>query len=298
MSLPTKALVTLLHLRPKPLASAEAIAAEVAHDRVDADVPSSLERSHDIVRSVVDGMPVLTLSPKGSAPTGELLYLHGGAYVHPLIDLHWQIIEHLAAETPVRVTVPLYPLAPEHTCEETFPALHAVYDGLASSGLPLVVAGDSAGGTLAVASVLRARDEGLGSPAAVLLFAPWVDARMTNPAIADIEAHDPVLGRAGLVWAAQKWAGGRPLTDPWLSPLTDTLAGLPPLAVFQGGVDIFAPDVQLFAEKAAAAGTPVELHLYPDAFHVFVAVPQLPEAKEALARAQEIIASAAAGPAA
>ncbi|GLJ62016.1 MULTISPECIES: alpha/beta hydrolase [Microbacterium] len=101
-----------------------------------------------------------------------------------------------------------------------------------------------------------------------------------------------MLGSDGLRWAADRWAGTRPTTDPWISPINDTLEGLPPIAVFQGGNDMFAPDAQCFVDKAVAAGTRAGLHLYPDAFHVFVGVPQLPEAREALSCAAEKIANA------
>ena len=143
-----------------------------------------------------------------------------------------------------------------------------------------------------MACTFRARDEGHTAPAAVLLFSPWVDASMTNPDIAAIARHDPMLGSGGLIWAAQRRAGSRATTDPWISPLNDTLEHLPQIAVFQGGTDIFAPDAKRFVEKANAAGTSGEFHLYPDAFHVFIGAPQLPEAHEALNRAADIIAAA------
>lgn len=295
MSIAMKLAVRALHLRARPLASAEAIAREVDRERVDAAVPAKLTRTHDVVHSDAHGLPVVTLTPKNTTPIGELFYLHGGAYVHPLVKPHWDIVDHLVRKTPMRVTVPLYALAPEHTSDEAFPRLHLVYDRLTGSGLPLVLAGDSAGGALAMACTLRARDEHRTAPAAVLLFSPWVDASMTNPAIADIEPRDPMLGSAGLVWAAKRWARDRPTTDPWISPINDGLRGLPPIAVFQGGVDIFAPDARLFAEKATAAGSRCDLHLYPDAFHVFVGLPVLPEARDALAKAGELIAAATAG---
>ena len=107
---------------------------------------------------------------------------------------------------------------------------------------------------------------------------------------AAIEPKDPMLGRAGLRWAAERWAGTRSVTDPWVGPINGSLEGLPRIAVFQGGTDIFAPDARRFVEQAVAAGTTAEFDLYPDAFHVFVGVPQLPEAREALARAREVIA--------
>lgn len=288
-----KIAVAALRLRPKPLASAEAIAQEIAHaNRVDAAVPRSLARTHDVRYHDIGGVPVITLHPRNGSPDGELFYIHGGAYVHPLILPHWYIIKHLIRGANMRVTVPLYRLAPEHTAREALPALDEILQRLTESMLPVVIAGDSAGAAIATACASRARDHGRQLPTAIILFSPWVDASMTNPAIAGIESTDPMLGRGGLVWAAQRWAGDLSVADPVISPIRDTLAGLPPISVFQGGRDIFSPDAAAFVEKATAAGTRAELHFYPDAFHVFVGLPVLPESRSALTRAARTVAAA------
>ncbi|MFI2031268.1 alpha/beta hydrolase fold domain-containing protein [Streptomyces buecherae] len=289
MSLVMKVAVQALRLRPKPLASAGEIAAEVDRDRPNAEVPRTLLRAYDVRRSSVEGMPVITLTPKGVPPAGELLYTHGGAYVHPLVTPHWHIIGHLGLATPLRVTVPLYALAPEHTGDETYPKLHRLYDSLITSELPVIVAGDSAGGSLAMALTLRARDEHRPPPATVLLFSPCADATLTNPDIPVIEPRDPMVGRDGALWAMRRWAGDRPLQHPWLSPVNDSLRALPRICVFHGERDILCPDAKTMVAKAQAAGTDAEIHLYPDAFHVFVGLPQLPESRAALAHAREII---------
>ncbi|MFE6527582.1 alpha/beta hydrolase fold domain-containing protein [Streptomyces rochei] len=240
-------------------------------------------------RSSIEGMPVVTLIPKGVHPVGELLYTHGGAYVHPLVTAHWHIIGNLGLTTPLRVTVPLYALAPEHTGDETYPKLHKLYDSLTESGLPLITAGDSAGGALTMALTVRARDEHRPLPGAVLLFSPYADATLTHPDIPVIEPRDPMLGSEGLRWAVRRWAGGRPLEHPWLSPVNDNLRALPRISVFHGERDILCPDAKKMVAKAKAAGTDAEINLYPDAFHVFVGLPQLPESRAALAHARGII---------
>ncbi|MFZ3565947.1 alpha/beta hydrolase fold domain-containing protein [Streptomyces sp. BH097] len=289
MSLVMKALVQALRLRPKPLASADAIAAEVDRDRPNAKVPRTLLRAYNVRQSSIDGMPVITLTPKGVPPVGELLYTHGGAYVHPLVTPHWHIIGRLGLTTPLRVTVPLYALAPEHTGDETYPKLHKLYDSLTESGLPVITAGDSAGGSLAMALTIRARDEHRPLPDAVLLFSPCADATLTNPDIPAIEPRDPMVGSEGARWAMRRWAGDRPLEHPWLSPVNDSLRALPRISVFHGERDILCPDAKKMVAKAKAAGTDAEINLYPDAFHVFVGLPQLPESRAALAHARAII---------
>lgn len=300
MSVPMKLAVRALHLRPKPLASVEATIADVAEHHTNAAVPHALTRTHHLETTTHDGpdggLEVITLTPREQPPSVELLYTHGGAYIHPLVGPHWAIIEHLVSCTPAaRITVPLYGLAPAHTAAQVLPQIHALYDRITTSGLPVVLAGDSAGGAITLTTTVRARDEHLVRPAAVLLFSPWVEATMTNPAIADIEPHDPMLGPAGLRWCAERWAVNTRLDDPRISPLNDHLSDLPPISVYQGGLDVFAPDVAAFARKAAEAGTHVQLHSYPDAFHVFVGVPAFPESTEALNDAADIVASCARG---
>ncbi|WP_254709282.1 alpha/beta hydrolase fold domain-containing protein [Streptomyces sp. SGAir0924] len=145
------------------------------------------------------------------------------------------------------------------------------------------------GGALAMALVIRARDEHLPLPDAVLLFSPCADATLTNPDIPVIEPRDPMLGREGALWAMRRWAGDRPLRHPWLSPVNDSLRALPRICVFHGERDILCPDAKKMVAKAKAVGTNAEINLYPDAFHVFVGVPQLPESRAALAHAREII---------
>lgn len=166
-----------------------------------------------------------------------------------------------------------------------------MYDTVIKSGLPLIIAGDSAGAAITMACTLRARDSGRTLPTTVLLFSLWVDATMTNPGIAEIEPHDPMLGSEGLIWAAKHWAGDIPIEDPSISPINDSLAGLPRISVYQGGHDIFRPDAEAFVAKAQAAGTHADIHIYPDAFHVFVGAPQLPEARAALAHANQIVST-------
>ncbi|MEU0360481.1 alpha/beta hydrolase [Streptomyces cyaneofuscatus] len=101
-------------------------------------------------------------------------------------------------------------------------------------------------------------------------------------------------GSEGLRWAVRRWAGDQPLQHPWLSAVNDSLRALPRISVFHGERDILCPDAEKMVAKAKAAGTDAEINLYPDAFHLFVGVPQLSESRAALARAREIIKTATA----
>ncbi|TDZ96396.1 alpha/beta hydrolase [Mycobacteroides salmoniphilum] len=282
-----------LGLQPKPLES-EAATREVLPKRLPpAPIPGSLRRRCTIERTIVEGFDVVTLRPR-SLPAGSshLLYLHGGAYISPLVSAHWRIIEALLRRTPASVTVPMYGLAPEHTVDEAFEMLDVLTAGITAKTPAgrLVVAGDSAGGGLALAHTQHLRDGNRQVlPAALILFSPWVDVTMANPDIAAIEPRDVMLASAGLRACGTWWSGGRQTTDPRVSPLLGNLIGLPPVSTFQGGYDLFLPDVTRLHERIQQAGGSSSLTIAPGGFHVYVSAPWTPEARAALDKAATVL---------
>jgi monoterpene epsilon-lactone hydrolase len=231
----------------------------------------------------VDGCDVITLTPKTGASGIEVIYTHGGSYVHPIVRRHWDLLQGVIERTGATITVPLYKLAPEGSMPEAYDLLDQVYDQVterASNEHRVFLAGDSAGGGLALGEAIRLRDKGGRQPSGVILFSPWIELTLTNPAIAAHERHDPMLKRQSLADAAKLWTDD--LENPLASQINDSLAGLPPLSIYQGGREILLPDVEALAKKAGAAGTKVHLWIAPRAFHVWIAAGWLPEAKAAL----------------
>jgi len=280
-------------LRPTTLASEDAIRRRVQHRKAPAVASRWLRRRATLERSVVGGFDVVTLRPHGlPAASPHLLYLHGGAYVAPVIKRHWAIIEALLRRTPVAVTVPMYGLAPEHTVDDAFGLLDALTANATEDPRRLVLAGDSAGGGLALAYAQRQRDTGIGRTAdAVVLFSPWVDVTMTNPGIAAIEPRDIMLASPGLQVCGTWWAGRHDTTDPTVSPVYGELGGLPPIITFQGDHDLFLPDVTTLHARILRAGGASSLIVAPGAFHVYVGATWTPEAKLALDRTAAVIAA-------
>lgn len=231
-SLTMRLTTLLLCSQPKPLADAQAYRQAKRHRTYPqpATVPDSLQLRAFINEEEVDGHVVYTLKPKEGRSEWHLIYTHGGAFVEALISPHWYIIEQLILQTGATVTVPLYPLTPEHTYREALPFLTAVYKRtlINTPAEKIILCGDSAGGNLALTQTLHYRDLGLPLPGRLLLFSPWLDLTLTHPDIATIEPHDPMLARPGLREAAEWWAGGDPLTLPLLSPLYADVRGLPP----------------------------------------------------------------------
>ena len=220
---------------------------------------------------------------RGMRSGGVLIYLHGGAYVYPMAAGQWGIVEGLIDRTGLPVIIPDYPLAPKHTAAEAFDFVQPIIDEAQAEFGRVIIFGDSAGGGLALSLAMQRRDAGARQVDGLVLYAPWVDVTMTNPAIEDVQGRDKILRVPGLAWAGRAWAGDLDSADWRVSPLYGDPSGLPPMRIFQGDADIVGPDVIEFARKAARAGVDVRLRVEPDGFHVYVlGVPTIPEAEAAL----------------
>jgi monoterpene epsilon-lactone hydrolase len=283
MSLTMRFTRGLLRFRPVATRSVESIRHQADNRRAAAPVSRGLRRIAHVEETVVQGFPVIRLTPRSGAGGSQLIYLYGGAYVRPILSAHWQIISTLIRRAGVTVTVPLYGLAPQYTVAEAYGLLDAVYDGLHERpDARVFLGGDSSGGGLALGQAIRLRDDGRPAPAGVVLISPWLDVTLSNPRVPALEPLDRMLGRAGLVEAGRWWAGRHDPRSPLVSPIFDSLAALPPVHTYQGSWDLLAPDAEDLAQKVRSTGGEVHLHRYPDAFHVFVGAPWTPEARAAL----------------
>ncbi|MGK7221610.1 alpha/beta hydrolase fold domain-containing protein [Kocuria flava] len=256
-----------------------------------ARVPRDLRRTHAVERTEVAGRPVLRLTPRAGADGTHLVYLHGGAFVNPLLPAHWWIVRELVRGTGTIVTVPLYRLAPEGDADEGYDFLTAAWAGLAEDpgARRIVLAGDSAGGNLAIGLAMALRDAGRRGPDHVVAFSPALDLTASHPAVRELDPHDPMLAVDEVQPLCAAWAGDRALTDPVVSPLYGRVEDLPPVHVVQGGLDILTADALEFARRLAAAGNPGRLIYEPGAFHVYVGAWWTPEARRALAHVRFLL---------
>jgi acetyl esterase/lipase/DNA-binding transcriptional ArsR family regulator len=231
-----------------------------------------------------DGVAGLLLAAELDRPP-TIHYLHGGGYILGSAFGYRPLAGALAAAAETGAFVPEYRLAPEHP----FPA--ALEDALRSylwlieqTGAPELVtlAGDSAGGGLALSLLLTLRDRGLPLPGAVVLLCPGVDLSFEHVRLGnDAPELDAVLeiGRK----TVEAYLAGHPLEDPIVSPLRADLSGLPPMLIQAATGDHFRPEQQALAERARDHGVDVRLELYPVAVHVFHYFwTFLPEAADAL----------------
>ncbi|MHA7277227.1 alpha/beta hydrolase fold domain-containing protein [Arthrobacter sp. Hz1] len=248
-----------------------------------APVTRSLRRRCTVEDREVDGVRTLTLRPRSGASRQHIIYTHGGTYINELARPHWWIIAALVKATGATVTVPLYRLAPEHTFREAYDYLAAVYQMVlgTTDAADVVLAGDSAGGGLAVGQALYFAALDLPRPGRLILFSPWLDITGTNPDIPHYDRVDPMLAVPGAVEAGIWWSGGEDPREPLLSPVFATpaaLVGLPPVSLYQGSWDICMADAVAF-DRLMSDGGDLAFHRYPGAFHVFVGLPWLPESR-------------------
>lgn len=215
------------------------------------------------------GWPIYTITPTRSGPVGSVVYVHGGGWVNEIAVQHWQLAAQIAAESATVVSLPIYPLVPFGTAAEVAERVAVLVVENRDRHGPTCLAGDSAGGQIALSSALALRDDGIALPATVLI-SPAVDLSWSNPRIPEVQPTDPWLGVPGGQVLSDLWRGDRELTDPTVSPLFGEFAGLGPLTVLTGTRDVLNPDAHLLVAKARAAGVEVafmeiagQLHVYP-----------------------------------
>jgi monoterpene epsilon-lactone hydrolase len=280
MSLQMRALEVALRLVYKPrMATAERARKQLTAPKGSTEPPDQLRKRHDVRLRQVDGLPVHTVLPRGRTPQRVVLYVHGGSYVSVIAPQHWALVGALA-DAGVRVEVPHYGLAPQHTHRDAYPFVTEVFRHLLDETDDVTIAGDSAGGGLALGLAQTLRDAGLPQPARIVLLSPWLDLTLSHPDLPAVETHDPWLSSAGLHVAAEAWAGGDDPTQPRLSPGNGELAGLAPIDVYVGTHEIGLPDGRQLIERARAAGVLGHAEVCPGAVHVYPLTPT-PEGRAA-----------------
>lgn len=259
----------VLRATRKPrMATPERARKRLAEPKADPAPPKRFRERHDVTEREVGGFGVYRVEPEDT-PVSTVVFLHGGTYLSEIAPQHWALIS-AAVDAGCRVVVPLYGLAPDHGCDDAYAFLVPLVQDLVAEVGPVVLAGDSAGGGLALGLAQVLRDAGT-DVARLVLIAPWVDATLTNP---DIDAvDDPWLSTPGAREVARVWMGDGDLRDPRVSPLLGRLDGLPPLTVWIGTRDSLHPDTLLLVERCREVGTPVTLHVQPGAVHVHPLTP-------------------------
>jgi len=242
----------------------------------------------DITCEKVDAasVPAEWVVAPGAERGRVLLYLHGGGYVVGSINTHRDLAGRLSRAAVARVLLIDYRLAPEYPHPAAVEDATTAYRWLLHRGaIPThtVIAGDSAGGGLTVATLVALRDAGEALPAAGVCISPWIDLEGIGESMTTKTSVDPIVQHQGLVWFANLYLGGADPRTPLAAPLYADLHGLPPLLVHVGTAETLLDDATCLAERAKTAGVDVTLDVWEEMIHVwhlFAAL--LPEGQQAI----------------
>ncbi len=242
----------------------------------------------DVALEPVDarGVKAEWLVAPGTRADRAVLYLHGGGYVIGSIKSHRYLMQNVSRHSGARTLGIDYRLAPEHPFPAAIEDACTAYQWLLGEGFApgrIAIAGDSAGGGLTLATLLRLRDEGVALPAAGVLISPWADLTGQADAVRTRAASDPMVKPDGLFSLARHYLRDTDPRNPLASPVFADLTGLPPLLIHVGGREILYDDSVTVAANAAKGKVPVALVDEPELFHVWHAfAPMLDEGQRAI----------------
>lgn len=218
------------------------------------------------------GVPAEKITPQGADATRTIFYLHGGGYCIGGCASHRGWAARMALASNATAYTIDYRLAPEHPFPAAVDDAGAAWRGLLAEGREpkrTVISGDSAGGGLAVASAVAARDAGLPAPAALHLTSPWANLANIGAAYKAKAESDFIITQAGIDEFAITYLAGGDARAPLASPVLADLAGLPPMLIQVGSEEVLMSDSVLLAEVAGLAQVDVTLRIWPDMVHIW-----------------------------
>ena len=239
---------------------------------IETKVPEGIEETCNLEVETFIGRHLFILTPKEEKSDKVILYFHGGAYVAEATDDHWEFLEKIVNDTGATVIMPDYPLTPKYTYKDVFTMVTPLYKEIIDKVEKenLIVMGDSAGGGIATALMERISDDTVDMPSKVILISPWLDVRLENPKIEEIQKIDNELNKDTLRIAGITYAGQDGMDSYLVNPIDGDLSKLENVTILTGTRDILNPDAHLFVEKAKEQGTEIELKEYNDAGHIWM----------------------------
>jgi monoterpene epsilon-lactone hydrolase len=245
-------------------------------------------RGTETIAIVAGGVTADRIATRASRADRHVLYIHGGSYVVGWPALYRDLTWRIATLCRARVLCIDYRLAPEHPFPAALDDAVAAYRWLLAEGADpqrIALMGDSAGGGLVLAALLRLRDEGVALPAAAVAVSPWTDLALTGESFRLNAKRDPLVPVELAPRAVDLYLAGADPRHPYASPLYGDPTGLPPTLIQVGGDDVLRDDAVRMADNMRAAGCQVEIEVWPHMWHVWHALVRvMPEARAAVAR--------------
>lgn len=241
---------------------------------IQTQVPQRLKQICELKTEKFMGRNLFIVTPKDREKTDKkILYFHGGSYVAEATKQHWDFIEKIVNDTGATVILPDYPLTPKYNYKDVFKMVTPLYQEIIErvETSNLIIMGDSAGGGLALALEEKLGHQKLPMPAKTILISPWLDVRLTNPQIDEVQKNDKQLNKETLKLAGIAYSGGEEGIDNYLvNPIEGDLSKLKNIVILTGTHDILNPDVHKLKQKADEAGVSIEVKEYEQAKHIWI----------------------------
>lgn len=235
--------------------------------------PQEIQEEYNIKTETYQNRSVFYLTQKqGATNPYTIFYLHGGSYVSEASVGHWEFLKSIAKDTGVTIVIPDYPLAPKYNYKDVFQMLEPLYkDIIEKVGKDkLIVMGDSAGGGLALALLERAGELEMSMPKRTILISPWLDVRLNNPQIDEVQKRDSHLIKQTLIAAGIAYAGLDGIDSYLVNPIDGPLDKLENVTIYTGTDDILNPDVHVLVERAKLQGIEIDLRETKGAYHNWI----------------------------
>ena len=240
---------------------------------IESKAPEEIEIDCNLETEQFIGRKVFILTPKNTQKTNKvILYLHGGSYVAETSSDHWNFLEKVVNDTGATIILPDYPLTPKYTYKDVFTMITPLYKEIIEEVdiNNLILMGDSAGGGMALALAERIGEENIQMPSKTILISPWLDVRLQNPEIDEVQKKDKELSKETLKLAGVAYAGEDGINSYLVNPIDGNLSKLKNVTVLTGTNDILNPDVHVLQEKAKQIRVNIEIKEYESAGHIWI----------------------------
>lgn len=272
----------------KPMSIAELRDAQSRSAKLVAKLPKSIA----LEQTEIDGIPAEWIAHKSADSEKVILYLHGGGYVAGNLTSYHLLCGTLSEISGMRVLMPEYRLAPDYPFPAGLEDTLSTYAWLLANNIDaekIIIAGDSAGGGLVLATTLAIRDEGRPLPRGLVCLSPWTDLTFSGKSHETNAAKEVILHPDNLRLWAEKYLRFADPRTPHISPAFADMHNFPPMLIQVGSDEALLDDARMVAERAQAAGVDVTLSVYEGMWHVWQTVGILPEAKRAFEEIGEFV---------
>ena len=239
---------------------------------IESKAPEEVQIDCNLETEEFIGRKVFIITPKNEQKSEKvILYLHGGSYVAETSSNHWKFLEKLVKDTNATIILPDYPLTPKYTYKDVFTMITPLYKEIIEevSTDNLILMGDSAGGGMSLALLERLSEENVEMPYKTILISPWLDVRLENPEIDNVQKYDKDLNKESLKIAGIAYAGKDGIDSYLVNPIDGDLSKLKNITIFTGTYDILNPDVHVLDEKAKKVNVSLEIKEYEGAGHIW-----------------------------